>query len=113
MAHVAPASGADTPPPTIYILSMLDGTVQLEGERYSQVAPLNAKLEEISRRTPKPELQFRFGEVGPCYGDPFRAATDLLAKTDMFKNIVFIESRLCGGQGPVQPVPVAPLLPSN
>ena len=110
---VAPASGADTPPPTIYIMSMLDGTVQLEGERYSQVAPLNAKLAEISLRNPKPELQIRFGEPGPCDGDTFRAATDLLAKTDMFKNTVLVVSRLCVGQGPVHPVPDALLLPSN
>ena|ERR1043166_674827 len=103
---VAPASGADAPRPTIIIFAMRDGSVHVEGERYVQPEPLNAKLTEISQRLPPPELQVTDGEAAPCYGDPFGAAIELLRKTDLFKSTVFIEDRLCGAGGPAMPLPV-------
>jgi hypothetical protein len=108
---VAPASGADAPRPTIIVLAMRDGSVRVEGERYTQPELLNARLLEISQRFPPPELQVEKGEADPCYGDPFGAARDLLRKTDLFKSTVFIGSCISGVGGPAMPlsVPTEPL----
>lgn len=90
----------------LLILTMLDGSVQLEGERYSQPEPLRAKLAEINRRIPTPALQLRSGEIGPCDGDPFKAARELLTKAGFLKpGEVIIEDRLCGGRPQFRPLP--------
>ena len=119
VSWVAPASGADTPPPAIYVDTMLDGSVRLEGKRYSEPAPLRAKLAEISQRVPTPALQLRYGEAGPCGGDPFAAATQLLVKAGFLPPPgVTVGSRLCVGpdfgSDQLRLVPVAPMvLPPN
>ena len=106
--YAAPVSGADAPQPTIYIVEMLDGSVQLEGERYSQPDSLRVKLAEIIRRNPPPALRLS-GETGPCWSDPFKAARGLLVEAGFLKSDIVIEDKLCGPP-PLRPVPVAALL---
>ena len=48
---------ANSNPPVVKVVALPDGSVQVEGQRFSDCRLLKAKLDEIAHRKPKPEVR--------------------------------------------------------